>query len=301
MLEVFANASPYDPLEDDKPKEDRASNNPSKKLIFDGKDDKGGDDEEKSKPEYYFATQTQDSIDDNDPSDEEESEEDNKEEEKENNNEEGKHKKKDPPQHHPPTPVTAQKRIPGNNNGGITAGTPTAGSPLPPKIFESSSGSIANPYANVRPSTATQQALNDYLSALKTLQAVKEFMTASSTNFDALPATDKGKQQLVQLQHDVEKTKEHYRVCMSTDRTAKEQAKQQRSTQAQLMKNASARSVDQKQASQGGTSSDAIGAKSNNNNVNDQVSTNATPDGMDEISEITRPEERREHSSKTIL
>ena len=66
------------------------------------------------------------------------------------------------------------------------------------------------------------------------------------------------------------------------------------------MQNAKARS-NQNQVSQNERSSGAIGAKSNNNNVNDQVSTNATPDGMDEISEITRPEEQREHSSKTIL
>ena len=89
--------------------------------------------------------------------------------------------------------------------------------------------------------------------------------------------------------------------CMSQDRLANEQAKRQRSTQEQLLKNASARRVNQNQASHSETSSDVIGAKSNNNNVNAQVSTNATPDRMDETSETTRPEERREHSSKTII
>ena len=113
---------------------------------------------------YYFAsqTQTQDTLD-NDSSEEEETEE-------ENNNAEGKHKKKYPPQPPPSTPVTAQKRTSGNNNAVISAGTPTVGSPLPPKIFASPPGSIQNPYANVRPSTTTLHAHVNYLSALKTLK-----------------------------------------------------------------------------------------------------------------------------------
>ena len=124
---------------------------------------------------------------------------------------------------------------------------------------------------------------------------------ANSANFATLPTTDKGKQKLVQLQQEKERTNERYMFCMSQDRLANEQAKRQRSTQEQLLKNASARRVNQNQASQSETSSDVIGAKSNNNNVNAQVSTNATPDRMDETSETTRPEERREHSSKTII
>ena len=88
--------------------------------------------------------------------------------------------------------------------------------------------------------------------------------------------------------------------CMSQDRLANEQAKRQRSTQEQLLKNASARRVNQNQASQSETSSDVIGAKSNNNNVNAQVSTKTPPDTTDEISEMTRPKECSEHSSKII-